>query len=281
MSFLCRRDDSVLTLVPRRNCPKYITIRDLVPHSKTNPSVELSVVSMTPEDTLPPSVTSFIKERDTLFLATSYLPSLAASGDSPAHLGCNHRGGRPGFVRVRVDQRTLVFPDLSGNRHMTSLGNILSDSHVGLAFPAFETGDILYVTGEATNLVGEEAAEVMPRANVITLVKVTGYIFVKDALPFRQPPGSNEPSPYSPPIRFLAEEHDITSVHDIKATLKRFEPHSDDLATFVFEASAPPKVIAGQYAVVDLTPLIGNQGYQHMARRGDEATLNDDGIRTW
>lgn len=236
---------------------------------------------MAHNDTLPPSVTSFIKGRDTLFLATSYLPSLTSRGDSAAHLGCNHRGGRPGFVRVRDDQRTLVFPDLSGNRHMTSLGNILSDGHVGLVFPNFETGDVLYVTGEATNLVGEEAAEVMPRANVITLIKVTGYIFVKDALPFRQPPGSNQPSPYSPPIRFLVEEQDIVSVHDIRATLKRFEPHADNLATFVFEASSPLAVIAGQYAVVDLTPLIGKQGYQHMAQRGDEAILNDDGIRTW
>jgi hypothetical protein len=236
---------------------------------------------MAPNDILPPSITSYIKARDTLFLATSYLPSLTARGDSPAHLGCNHRGGRSGFVRVRGDQRTLVIPDYSGNRHLSSLGNIVSDSHVGMVFPDFESGAVLYLSGEATNLVGEETAEVMTRVNVITLVKVTGYVLVKDALPFRQPPGSNEPSPYSPPVRFLAEEQDIISVHDTKATLKRFEPHSDDLATFFFEASAPPKVIAGQYAVVDLTPLIGDRGYQHMARRGDEATLNDDGIRTW
>ncbi|ORY54590.1 hypothetical protein BCR35DRAFT_296658 [Leucosporidium creatinivorum] len=263
------------------NCPKYITIRDLLPHPRTNPSVELTQVSMASDDVLPSSVISFIKNRDTLFLATSYLPSPTSQRDSSSHLGCNHRGGRPGFVRVCNDQRTLVFPDLSGNRHMTSLGNILSDPHVGVVFPEFETGDVLYLTGEATNLVGEEASEVMPRANVITLIKVTGYTLVKDALPFRQPPGSNEPSPYSPPVRFLAEEQDIISVNDVKATLKHFEPHADDLATFVFEASAPPKVIAGQYAVVDLTPMIGSRGYQHMARRGDEATLNDDGIRTW
>lgn len=236
---------------------------------------------MTSNDTLPPSIISFINERDTLFLATSYLPSPTARGDSAPHLGCNHRGGRPGFVRVRKDERTLVLPDFSGNRHVTSLGNILSDAHVGLVFGEFESGNVLHVTGEATNLVGEEAAKVMPRVNVITLIKVTGYVFVQDALPFRQPPGSNEPSPYSPPIRYLAEEQDIISVNNVTATLKRFEPHADDLATFVFETSAPPKVVAGQYAVLDLTPLIGNQGYQHMARRGDEATLNDDGVRTW
>lgn len=263
------------------NCPKYIALRDLEAHTSTHPIVEVEQLEMSSADVLPAAVLGFITKADTIFLATSYLPSPNTSTSFPAHLGCNHRGGRPGWVRTRADHRTLVLQDYSGNRHLTSLGNVLADPHVGVVIPDFETGDVLYLTGEGKNLVDEAAHEVMPRAKVITLVKVTGYTLVRDALPFRQPPSANVPSPYSPPVRFLAEEQSIASVHDVKATLKSVDFHTEDLATFTFETSSPAEVIAGHYAVLDTTSLIGQSTYSHMAVRGQEATLNDDGIRTW
>ena len=267
-----------------RNCPKYISVRDLRPHLDFKPTIELESLQLGADDTLPSAVTTHILESDTLWLGTSYLP---APGNGPSsirpHLGANHRGGRPGWVRVRSDGRTLVIPDLSGNRHMTSLGNILSDPHAGVTMVDFVSGSILYLTGSATNKVGEEATQVMPRAKgVVTLFYVTGYTLVRDALPFRQPPGLEQPSPYSPPVRYLTEEQAaVASLPDVKATLQGAEFHQDDLATFTFKTSSPIKVTAGQYAVLDATPLIGAQSYMHMARKGSEALLNDDGVRTW
>jgi len=67
------------------------------------------------EDRLPGDLISFIHESDTTFLGTTYVALPNERQKNPSHLGMNHRGGRPGFVRVKSsDQRTLVLPDLSG-----------------------------------------------------------------------------------------------------------------------------------------------------------------------
>lgn len=130
----------------------------------------------------------------------------------------------------------------------------------------------------------------MPRATRITLFAVTGYTLVQGVLPFRAASGSIQDSPYSPPVRFLAEEQAVTSVNDLKVKLANVKFHTEEgvdekdatLATFTFEASSPPKIIPGHYAVFDLTGLIGANSYQHMVARGErEANVNDDGIRTW
>ncbi len=48
-----------------------------------------------------------------------------------------------------------------------------------MAFPNYITGDILYVTGTADNLLGEEAAAIMPACNLITVVTITGFVYIK------------------------------------------------------------------------------------------------------
>lgn len=96
-----------------RNCPKYISIRALHSHTDTKPVVELEALNLTEADVLPPAVVDFILARDTLFLSTSFKPTPAQAAQFPAHLGTNHRGGRPGFVRY-AGQRTIVIPDYSG-----------------------------------------------------------------------------------------------------------------------------------------------------------------------
>ena len=42
-----------------------------------------------------------------------------------------HRGGAPGFLRV-VDERTLQFADLAGNRQFVSVGNLAAGDRVAL-----------------------------------------------------------------------------------------------------------------------------------------------------
>jgi hypothetical protein len=64
---------------------------------------------------LPDDLISFIHESDTTFFGTAYIALPQERQKNPSHLGMNHRGGRPGFIRVNPsDQRTLVLPDLSG-----------------------------------------------------------------------------------------------------------------------------------------------------------------------
>ncbi len=153
-----------------------------------------------------------------------------------------------------------------------------------LSYVDFVTGDILYLTDDACTLVGSEAQAVMPRQNVVTLVTVTGYILVKDALPVRQRPGTGvERSPYSPPVRLLAEETVSSSSYlddQIIVTLSSIELHSNELATFTWDTCKPIHILPGQTAILDMTDLVGARQYAHMAAY-NPTSVNDDRIRTW
>ena len=181
---------------------------------------------MNQEDRLPDELISHILDSDMVFLGTSYVAPPEAAEDFPSHVGMNHRGGLPGFVRIRPsDGRTVVLPDFSGkphhthldefittclligNRFMSSLGNVEVTPLASLTFINFVTGDILYLTGEAKTLFGAEAESLMRRQKVLTTVVTTGYTFVRDALPLRQDPSvPTGRSMYTPPIKFLNEE---------------------------------------------------------------------------
>lgn len=264
------------------NCPKYISIRTVAP-AVTAPKLIYDQPNMASDARLPDDVINFIHKCDGIFLGTSYVAPADQQSQYPSHVGTNHRGGKPGFVRVRNDKRTVVLPDYSGNRFMNSLGNVQITPIAGLTILDFETGDILYMTGQAHNAIGEEAQEIMPRMNLVTLVSVTGYSFVRNAMPVRQVPGSAViPSPYSPPVRYLAEESLAKSTSSSTSlTLARIQIHSHDLATFSFTPSAPIRIRPGQTAIIDTLGFTGPRSYQHMARGGQEASLNDDGVRTW
>lgn len=84
-------------------------------HPDTHPKVQYQNLELTPEERLPPYVIDYIQKADTSFLATSYVAPLEIRDDYPSHVGTNHRGGRPGFVRVRPsDGRTVVLPNYNG-----------------------------------------------------------------------------------------------------------------------------------------------------------------------
>lgn len=239
---------------------------------------------MSPDERLPAELIEFILRADTVFLGTSYSASTEDRLRYPSHVGMNARGGLPGFIRVRPsDGRTLILPDYSGNQILTSLGNVEASSRAAMTFLDFEKGDVLYLTGTAKNLVGKDAQEIMPRQNVLTAMHVEGFILIRDAMSVRQRPGTEvERSPYSPPIKFLAEERKGTSttLDEVFVTLTRIKILTTTLATFTFETSKPVRILPGQTAALDFTDLLGSPQYAHMAP-GREASLNDDRIRTW
>ncbi|KAG2138413.1 uncharacterized protein EDB93DRAFT_1242107 [Suillus bovinus] len=267
------------------NCPKYITIRDLVPFPHTKPRVTYQELNIPLTGRLSPDLISFIHSSDTVFLGSSYSASEKDAPRFPSHLGMNHRGGRPGFVRVRNDGRTLILPDYSGNRLMTSLGNIEATALASLTFPSFTNGSLLYVTGTAHNFIGAPAQAIMPSQNALTAIEITGYIFIEDALPVRQREGTGpQRSQYAPPVKLLKEEQASStyfSTEDtIHATLSRIALHSSDLATFTFECPHKLTIIPGQAAIFDFTSFLGASTYRHMAPENPNS-VNDDRIRTW
>lgn len=201
----------------------------------------------------------------------------------------NARSGLPGFIRVSpTDGRTIVLPDYSGNRFVSSLGNIEATGLVGFTIISFRTGDVLYLTGAAENLVGPDALKIMNRHAAITVMKVTGFTFVKDALPFRQQSGIPvERSPYSPKIKYLVEESGTESIQSEarKAELKSVTQLSDDLAVFKFSVlprknNSKLRIRPGQAIVLDFMDWIGPPQYQHMSD-AKPSLLNDDRVRTW
>lgn len=273
------------------NCPKYITVRNLT-HEQRN--AELSYDSFdTSTSALPADAKSVVDRASTIFLATKHSAQGDASG-TQTDMGVNHRGGAPGFTRIYEendgDQVTtyLVFPDHSGNRFYQSLGNIETDPQVGLVFPDFTTGHMLYVTGEAENLLDDKAEALMPRVSLLTRIKVTGAVVVKDGLNLKLA-SEEQLSPYNPPVKLLRQEleqmgHAVVADDDaaaaISATLVSTQALSEGIKTFKFKLSSPVKApLPGGFGVFDFSGIL-DVGYSHM-NEANPQLVNDDFVRTW
>ncbi|CAG8909085.1 unnamed protein product [Penicillium egyptiacum] len=271
------------------NCPKYINTRHLDPHPRTNPQLAYQVQLMAPGERLPDDVVQMITTADTVFIGSIYKSTPATATEFPSHAGMNARGGLPGFIRVRPsDGRSVVIPDYSGNRFMSSLGNIEASGLAGFTIVSFTTGDVLYLTGRAKVLIGPPAMEIMSRHASITVLETTGYTLVRDALPVRQRPGSDVGrSPYSPKVKYLVEEAEAQSgsSNNHKAELESAVQLSDDLAVFKFkvlskDSGSPLRIRPGQAIVLDFMDWLGPPEYQHMAGSAP-GSINDDRVRTW
>ncbi|KAJ5753558.1 uncharacterized protein N7511_007711 [Penicillium nucicola] len=271
------------------NCPKYINIRKLIPYPQTRPDVVHRRQHLEPQERLPEEVIQFILETDTVFMGTMFASTKSTYEIYPPHAGMNARSGLPGFIRVSPsDGRTVIIPDYSGNRFVSSLGNIEASGVAGLTIVSFTTGDILYLTGLAENIVGPPALKIMARHASLTSVKITGFTFVRNALPVRQQSGTPvERSPYSPKIKYLVEEagSNMGSAHQQKAVLQEATHISHDLAVFKFKVvsevgASDLKIRPGQAIVLDFMDWIGPPQYQHMANSAP-GSINDDRVRTW
>jgi len=101
---------------------------------------------------------AFIARRDSFYLA-----SVGETGWPYLQ----HRGGPPGFVRV-LDERTLGFADLRGNRQYISVGNLLTDDRVSLFFMDYVNRARLKLLGRARLVPAEDRA-------MLEKLTVSGY----------------------------------------------------------------------------------------------------------
>ncbi|KAK8069742.1 hypothetical protein PG994_006358 [Apiospora phragmitis] len=224
-------------------------------------------------------------------------PPKKNNGSEAESMDTNHRGGPAGLVRVfRNDATTLVYPEYSGNRLCQTLGNLQTDPGVGLAVPDFAMGDVLYLTGRASILVGGEVAAYLPRTKLAVRIDVLEARFVKGGLPFR---GSViDYSPYNPPVRRLATEKTLAGTTADEAGLGTArlvaqEEITPTISCYVFQLSlspssssasssstqAPPLWQPGQHVTLDFSPEL-DHGWSHM-RDDDPQSLNDDFVRTF
>jgi uncharacterized protein len=90
-------------------------------------------------DHLRPPEQEFVRARDGFYMAST------AENGWPY---IQHRGGAPGFLHV-IDDRTLGFADLRGNRQYISTGNLLHDDRVALFLMDYAAQERLKILGHA------------------------------------------------------------------------------------------------------------------------------------
>jgi len=94
-----------------------------------------------------PDLKDFIERQTSVFLAT------ASAGGQPY---VQHRGGPAGFLRA-LDERTLGFVDLRGNRQYISLGNLAENPKAQLFLIDYSKGQRVKLWGEAFVVEAEDA----------------------------------------------------------------------------------------------------------------------------
>lgn len=117
----------------------------------------------------------FIQRRDSFYLA---------SVNETGWPYIQHRGGPRGFLKV-LDEHTLAFADLSGNRQLLTTGNVTTNDRVALFLMDYPRRERLKIIGHAEVLLAKEApalaAELAPEGLPARLVerifriRVTGF----------------------------------------------------------------------------------------------------------
>ena len=154
------------------NCPKYIQRRvpaELLDDGRRGEA-------RTASDSLDAPQRALVAAADTFYIASAH-PERGADA--------SHRGGRPGFVAVAPDGRSLRFPDYRGNNMFQTLGNVEADGRVGLLFVDWDGGDTLQLSGHAQIVWDEEAIAAWPGARRLVDVAIEAVEHTPRALPLR------------------------------------------------------------------------------------------------
>ncbi|WP_317890197.1 MSMEG_1061 family FMN-dependent PPOX-type flavoprotein [Paenibacillus sabuli] len=80
---------------------------------------------------------------------------LLATSDSQGRCDVSPRGDGPGFVRV-LDERTLFYPERTGNRRVDSLMNMLDNPQVGMLLLIPGLQEVVRINGRAELTKSEE-----------------------------------------------------------------------------------------------------------------------------
>ena len=123
------------------NCPKYIQRRE---PDTTAASTDPARPEARAATRLDATSTALVAGADTFFIASRIAGEAASAG-----CDVSHRGGRPGFVQISDEGRTLTWPDYSGNSLFNTLGNLAANPEAALVFADFASGDLLHLTGRA------------------------------------------------------------------------------------------------------------------------------------
>lgn len=262
------------------NCPKYLNRKKII-SSTPKPRLVSSSTHLTQR------AIELVHNADLFFVASAH---------QHEDMDCNHRGGPAGFIRVHQPESSeqassIVWPEYSGNNLYQTLGNLETTPHAGLVIPDFETGDVLYVTGDTETLVGADASHVLAKSTLAVRLHITAARFVENGLPFRgilMDDASKGRSPYNPKVRYLTSEKKdefgkapgedtLTTAQLVRKT--RLTPTINRYRFALSDPAAFGPWKPGQYVAMDVSSEL-DMGYSHM-RDDDPTSLNDDYIRTF
>jgi predicted pyridoxine 5'-phosphate oxidase superfamily flavin-nucleotide-binding protein len=108
------------------------------------------------QDRFTPFETEFLSQRDSFYMATT-----GATGWPYVQ----HRGGPKGFLKV-IDDHTLAFADLRGNKQYISTGNLLTDDRVALIMIDYPRQARLKILGRTEIFEGTKAAAWLDRVRM-------------------------------------------------------------------------------------------------------------------
>jgi predicted pyridoxine 5'-phosphate oxidase superfamily flavin-nucleotide-binding protein len=108
------------------------------------------------QDRFTPFETEFLSQRDSFYMATT-----GATGWPYVQ----HRGGPKGFLKV-IDDHTLAFADLRGNKQYISTGNLLTDDRVALIMVDYPRQARLKILGRVEIFEGNKAEAWLDRVRM-------------------------------------------------------------------------------------------------------------------
>ncbi len=236
------------------NCPQYIQARDF----EFLPAIE-HIGDPRPVRTIDKfdqRVREIISQADQFYIAThlSENPDDVTNGAD-----VSHRGGKPGFVRID-DDKTLTFPDFSGNYHFNTMGNILLNPRAGLLFIDFEKGDLLYLTCRAEIIWDSEECRAFAGAERLVRFSLDEGILVEGAMPIRW-----NFLDYSPSLDQTGSWDEVkTKINELERgniycnyTVTKVEIESEVITSFYLEPEDGSGVAchnAGQFLPIEIQP---------------------------
>lgn len=130
------------------------------------------------EYTLSRMITDSISARFAEFIEAQYFFFIATANDQ-GHCDASFRGtelsatGEMLPVCKVLDSKRLVFPDYSGNGLYNSLGNILTNPHIGMLFVDFSRQSRARINGKADIMaIDDDIKKIWPKAQAYIQVNV-------------------------------------------------------------------------------------------------------------
>lgn len=225
------------------NCPKYINRRNIIPASGGMPALNKNARAET-RTKLSEDEQKFVRNMDTLWIG-SYAPGIGAD--------CNHRGGKPGFIRV-VSPSSIEWPEYRGNGMFFTSGNLESYDRAGVTLVDFDTGSMIQMTGRATvdwehdgRYEGASRKIVFHITSLLRTNEVTNHRWLR-----------LDYSPYNPAVSgvdITKSESDFPQV----ATLAKIVDENASVKTFRFVVPRRITFLPGQYATFEFANLRGGE----------------------